>query len=50
METSVPGVYAAGDVLGQRYKQAVIAASQGVIAALNIDKYLNNRKDIKTQW
>ena len=50
METSVPGVYAAGDVLGQRYKQAVIAAGQGVIAALNIDKYLNKRKDVKVQW
>jgi len=50
METSVPGVFAAGDVLGQRYKQAVIAAGQGVIAALNIDKYINNRKDVKVQW
>jgi len=50
METSVPGVFAAGDVLGQRYKQAVIAAAQGVIAALNIDKYLNQRGDVKVQW
>jgi thioredoxin reductase (NADPH) len=50
METSLPGVFAAGDVLGQRYKQAVIAAAQGVIAALNADKYLNKRKDIKMQW
>jgi thioredoxin reductase (NADPH) len=50
METNVPGVYAAGDVLGQRYKQAVIAAAQGVIAALNADKYINQRGDIKIQW
>ncbi len=50
METSIPGVFAAGDVLGQRYKQAVIAAAQGVIAALNIDKYLNQRGDVKVQW
>jgi thioredoxin reductase (NADPH) len=50
METNIPGVFAAGDVLGQRYKQAVIAAAQGVLAALNADRYLNQRKEIKPQW
>lgn len=39
--TSCPGIFAAGDVTNVPYKQIVIAAGQGVTAALSIIEYLN---------
>jgi len=50
MMTSVPGVFAAGDVLCTNIKQAVIAAADGVKAALAVDKYLNKKAKITSQW
>jgi thioredoxin reductase (NADPH) len=50
MMTSVPGVFAAGDVLCNSIKQAVIAAADGVKAALAVDKYLNKKAKIAPQW
>ncbi|MEN3034182.1 MAG: thioredoxin-disulfide reductase [Aquificaceae bacterium] len=50
MMTSVPGVFAAGDVLCTNIKQAVIAAADGVKAALAVDKYLNKKSKITSQW
>lgn len=50
METSVPGVFAAGDVICAEVRQVVISASNGCIAALSAEKYIHHRKRRKYDW
>ena len=50
METSEPGVFAIGDIRNTPFKQVVVAASDGCIAAMSIDRFLKGRKKVRVDW
>lgn len=50
METNIPGVFAAGDVVCTEVRQVIVAAAHGCIAALSAEKYIFNRKRRRYDW
>lgn len=50
MQTGIPGVFAIGDLLCNHLKQAVIAAAEGAIAAMALQRYLSGRDRLRPDW
>ena len=46
----VPGVFAIGDIRNTPFKQVVVAAADGCIAAMSIDRFLKGRKKVRVDW
>lgn len=50
METSIPGVFAAGDVICTEVRQVVVSAANGCMAALSAEKFISHRKRTRHDW
>ncbi|OAS21822.1 NAD(P)/FAD-dependent oxidoreductase [Paenibacillus oryzisoli] len=50
MQSSVAGVFGAGEVRRTPVKQAVVAAADGAIAAMAVDKFINKRAQLIPQY
>ncbi len=50
METSIPGVFAAGDMTYTEVRQVVVAAANGCVAALSAERYITHRSRKRYDW
>lgn len=41
--TNIPGIFASGDVIDSKYRQAITSASSGCMAALDLEKYISTQ-------
>lgn len=48
--TSLPGVYAVGDVLDDHIKQVIVSAAEGATAGIAVEKFLRGRKKMTVDW
>ena len=49
-KTAIDRVYAVGDVLCNHVKQVVVAAGEGAVAGMAVEKSLRGRRQIKADW
>lgn len=49
-KTTIPRVFAVGDVLCNHIKQAVVAAGEGAVAGIAVEKNLRGRKQMLADW